>query len=235
MPDHLIVIAFALIYPIAGFVGYRRWLRKIEAGMPVNRKLLYLSTLTWHWALFVLALLVWALSGRDWGMLGFGFDLDLRFWAACGLTIAGTAFLVLQMRQPATDSQEDVTRLKGELGQLILMMPHNGSELLRFYMLSITAGIVEETLWRGFLIWYLAQFMPLWAAAVISAVGFGIAHGYQGVANVPKVMLVGAVFSGLYILSGSLWLPMILHAAVDLLQGRLAYDVLRRNDTATSS
>jgi membrane protease YdiL (CAAX protease family) len=233
--DHLIIIAFAVIYPIVGFVGYRRWLRKIEAGMPVNRKLLYLSTITWHWTLCVLAMLVWALSERDWGMLGFGYDLNLRFWAACGLTIAAIALLVLQMRQLATDSQEDVTRLKSELGQLILMMPHNGSELLRFNMLSITAGIVEETLWRGFLIWYLAQFMPLWAAAVISAVGFGIAHGYQGLANVPRVMLVGAIFSGLYILSGSLWLPMILHSAVDLLQGRLAYDVLRRNDSTTSS
>jgi membrane protease YdiL (CAAX protease family) len=33
------------------------------------------------------------------------------------------------------------------------------------------------------------------------------------------------------VLTGSLWLPIILHAAVDLLQGRLAYDVLRRIGT----
>ena len=163
------------------------------------------------------------------------YDLNLRFWVACGLTIAGTVVMVLQLRQVASASQEEVTRLKAGFGQLILMMPHNGSELMRFNMLSITAGVVEETLWRGFLIWYLAQFVPLWAAAVISAVGFGIAHGYQGLANVPKVMLVGAIFSGLYVLSGSLWLPMILHAVVDLLQGRLVFDVLRRDDYATSS
>ncbi len=235
MPDHLVVIIFAVIHPIAGFIAYRRWLSKIEAGMPVNRKLLYLHTIGWHWALFVLAIVVWALSGRGWGTLGFGLDLNLRFWAACGLTIAGTVVMVLQLRQVASASQEEVTRLKADFGQLILMMPHNGSELMRFNMLSITAGVVEETLWRGFLIWYLAQFVPLSAAAVISAVGFGIAHGYQGLTNVPKVMLVGAIFSGLYVLSGSLWLPMILHAVVDLLQGRLVFDVLRRDDYATSS
>lgn len=40
--------------------------------------------------------------------------------------------------------------------------------------------------------------------------------------------LVGAVFAGLFLLTGSLWLPIILHAAVNLLQGRLAYNVLRR-------
>ena len=198
MLDHLVVIVFAVIYPIAGFIGYRRWLRKVEAGLLVNRKLLYLHTIAWQWALFVLGIVVWALSGRDWGTLGFGFDLNLRFWVACGLTIAGTVVMVLQLRQVASAPQQEVTRLKADFGQLILMMPHNSSELTRFNMLSITAGIVEETLWRGFLIWYLAQFVPLWAAAVISAVGFGIAHGYQGLANVPKVMLVGAIFSGLY-------------------------------------
>ena len=88
--------------------------------------------------------------------------------------------------------------------------------------------MVEETLWRGFLFWYLGQSMPIWVAAIISAVGFGLAHGYQGLANVPRVAFVGAVFSGLYLLTGSLWLSIILHAAVDLLQGRMAYDVMRR-------
>ena len=109
------------------------------------------------------------------------------------------------------------------------MMPLNGSELARFNMLSLTAGIVEETLWRGFLFWYLGHVMPLWTAAIISAVGFGLAHSYQGLANIPRVAMIGAVFSGLYLLTGSLWLPIILHAAVDLLQGRMAYEVLRSN------
>ena len=39
---------------------------------------------------------------------------------------------------------------------------------------------------------------------------------------------VGAAFAGLYLLTGSLWLPMILHAAVDILQGRVAYEVVRK-------
>ncbi len=39
---------------------------------------------------------------------------------------------------------------------------------------------VEEVLWRGFLILYLSQFMPVWVAAVVSGVSFGLAHAYQG-------------------------------------------------------
>lgn len=229
LPDHLFVFVFALVYPLAGFVGFRRLLRRIEAGLSLNRKLLYLSTIAWHWILFVLALVVWALSERDWDALGFDFEIDMRFLIGAALTIAGITFLLTQLRQVAAASNKDVDGLQRQLGDLSLMIPRNGSELVRFNLLSITAGIVEETLWRGFLIWYLSQFVPLWVASVTSAVAFGIAHGYQGLANVPRVMLVGAVLSGLYVLSGSLLLPMILHAAVDLLQGRLAYEVLGRS------
>jgi len=31
---------------------------------------------------------------------------------------------------------------------------------------------------------------------------------------------VGLVLAGFYLLSGSLWLPMLLHAAIDAVQGR---------------
>ncbi len=226
--DHIFVLVFAVIYPIAGFIGFRRLLTKMTSGMPVNRNHLYLSTITWHWILFTLGLIAWTSSARPWGVLGFTFELNVRFLIAAALTIAGIAFLVAQVRGVATASQKDLDRVKSGFGALFLLVPRNGSELARFNVLSVTAGLVEEILWRGFLIWYLGQFMPVWAAAIISAIGFGVAHGYQGLANIPRVTLVGAVFAGLFVLTGSLWLPIILHAAVDLLQGRLAYDVLRR-------
>ena len=35
---------------------------------------------------------------------------------------------------------------------------------------SVTAGVVEEALWRGFMIWYLAHVMPVWAAGITATV-----------------------------------------------------------------
>ncbi len=231
LPDHIVVLVFAVIYPIAGLIGFRRLLTRIAAGMPVNRNHLYLHTITWHWVLFAVGLIAWANSGRPWDVLGFNFEMNVRFLIGAALTIAAITFLVAQVRRVASAPQHDLDRVKSGFGVLFLLVPRNGSELARFNVLSVTAGIVEETLWRGFLIWYLGQFMPVWAAAIISAIGFGVAHGYQGLANIPRVTLVGAVFAGLFVLTGSLLLPIILHAAVDLLQGRLAYDVLRRIGT----
>ena len=155
--DHLFVLMFAVIYPIAGYFGFRRLLRKIEAGMPVNRSHLYVQTICWQWVLFAMAVIVWAISDRPWGMLGFNFELNIHFLPGVALTVAGIAFLLVQVRQVATASQKDVKGLQSEIGDLSLMIPLNGSELARFNLLSLTAGIVEETLWRGFLFWYLSQ------------------------------------------------------------------------------
>jgi membrane protease YdiL (CAAX protease family) len=90
---------------------------------------------------------------------------------------------------------------------------------------------VEEILWRGFLIWYCDQYLPLWTAALLVTLAFALAHAYQGLAQLPAIVLVGGAFAGLYLLTGSIWLPIVLHAAIDILQGRMVYEVLRRCDS----
>ena len=77
--------------------------------------------------------------------------------------------------------------------------------------------------------------MPVWAAAVVSSVIFGFGHAYQGIANVPKIALVGGVFAALYLLTGSVWLPMLLHAIFDAVQGRAASRVLGGNEYESDS
>jgi len=233
--DHLFVIVLAIVHPIVGYVSFKRLLRRIEAGEIIDRTKLYLATVAGHWFLFALALTLWISQERSWSALGFGLTTDTWFMVGAALTAAGIVLLLLQIRQVAATDADEVRTIRGHLGKLEIIIPRNGNELGRFYGLSLTAGIVEETLWRGFMIWYFSQFLPLWAAALISTLGFGLAHAYQGVKNLPRVTLVGAAFAGLYVLTGSLWLPMVLHAAVDVLQGRLAYDVIRRCDNGTPS
>ena len=162
------------------------------------------------------------------------FDPDLWTGVAAILTVLGIVFLVNQLREVQSATQEDIDKLSKRFGKLSIIIPHNGSELARFYALAVTAGIVEEILWRGFLIWYLNQFMPLWVAALISTIGFALAHAYQGVANLPQITAVSAAMTALYLLSGTIWLPIILHAAIDILQGRLAFDVMYRSSMGGS-
>ena len=227
--DHGFVTLITIVYPIASFFGFRRLLRRIAAGEPVNRSQLYRNTFIGHWTLFFMCMAMWAGEARPWSALGLGLELDLRFGLGVVMTVLGIVVLLAQIRQVKSATHEELCGLRKQLGNLSVIVPQNGNELARFYGLSITAGIVEEILWRGFLIWYLSQFMPLWAAAVVSTIGFGLAHAYQGIVHLPQVTAVGAAFAGLYLLTGSIWLPIILHAAVDILQGRMTYDVMYRS------
>lgn len=100
---------------------------------------------------------MWVISECPWGMLGFNLDLNDRVPIGTALTMAGVAFLFAQVRQVASASTDEVQGLNAEIGELSFLIPQNDGEMARFNMLSLTAGIVEETLWRGFLVWYLAR------------------------------------------------------------------------------
>jgi len=51
---------------------------------------------------------------------------------------------------------------------------------------------------------------------LVAAVIFGLQHLYQGAKGVGSTAVVGVLFGLLFLLSGSLILPMVLHAALDL-------------------
>lgn len=231
--DHLFVVLFAIVYPIAGYVGFLRLLRRIEAGEPVNRIELYRNTILGHWLLFALLLSTWFGTGRNQALPGFALLLNRDFLIGGVITLACIALLLQQLVQVGRSGHAKIDRLERQLGRLEPLIPHTRAELRKFNLVGVTAGFVEEALWRGYLLWYLGQSMPLWLAAIVSATGFAVAHAYQGVENLPRIALVGIVFVGLYLLTGSIWLPVALHIAVDLLQGRVAFEICSRRSERT--
>ena len=71
-------------------------------------------------------------------------------------------------------------------------------------------------------------------AVVLAIVAFGLAHAYQGIRGIVLTGVTGAVAMGLYLLTGSLVAPIVVHATVDLANGLMAYRVLQRTETAAS-
>ena len=236
--DHIYFLILAVAYPIAGYISFTRLMRRVAAGQVVSPIAIYRSTLISHWTLFGMALAIWLATGRSWVALGFGWDVDTGF--LLGLALTAAAVVVMMRQYGDLDNASEKTResLRRQIGELEFMMPRNKKELRGFYAVSATAGIVEETLWRGYMFWYLGHVVPLWAAAIVTSVVFGFGHIYQGVSSVPKITLIGGVFAGLYLLTGSLWLPMLLHAVFDAVQGRALCRLLSSSsacpDSATS-
>ena len=68
-----------------------------------------------------------------------------------------------------------------QIEPLRALLPHDSRELQTFCALSITAGVCEELLYRGFLIVFLSSAFGVLPAVALSSLVFGIAHAYQGV------------------------------------------------------
>jgi len=229
---HIFVLVFTVLVPIGGIIGYQRLLRRLQAGIAADRPALYRNTLFSHWALFGIGAGLWWLSGRPLSVVGVRFAVDAAFIVGLILVILAIAMLIVQIARVRKAPQSRIDRYRQQFELLEPIIPTTRPELEIFNLVAVTAGITEEFLWRGFLMWYLTQFMPVWLAAVAGIVAFGLAHAYQGWKKVPQIVLVGGAFMVLYLTTGSLLLPIVLHIAVDLLQGRFAYEIVCRREAA---
>ncbi|MGE5176028.1 MAG: CPBP family intramembrane glutamic endopeptidase [Hyphomicrobiales bacterium] len=102
------------------------------------------------------------------------------------------------------------------------LLPRGPMEIGVWIVLSVSAGICEEAVFRGY---FQAQFRALWGSAALAvavqAVVFGVAHGYQGVRNVITITVLGLVYGAVVVWRRNLRPTMILHAWMDVVGGIL--------------
>ena len=199
--------------------------RAIATGGPGARARFYGNVLAREWGLTLAVLVWWLVAARPFTALGLRRSAGLGLWIGLLLAAAVVALQVIQ-RRTVVGSPKTRARVRKGLVRMEWMLPHDDAELRRFVALSITAGICEELLFRGFLITYFQLDMPFVAAILLSAMFFGFAHAYQGPRGIVTTGLVGAAMGGLYALTGSLWVPMLVHAAIDIGSGVLVHRVL---------
>jgi uncharacterized protein len=102
------------------------------------------------------------------------------------------------------------------------LLPVSHEERVWWVLLSVTAGIGEELLYRGFILHYLrghiaaGPALDLTLAWLLSSLAFGIGHVYQGLRGVTETTIAGLTFGLLAILTGNLALPIVLHSLIDL-------------------
>jgi membrane protease YdiL (CAAX protease family) len=111
-------------------------------------------------------------------------------------------------------------RKEGEVptvGNIRAMLPRNRQELVLGTLLSVNAGVVEELAFRLAIPALLYGATASAEAAVIGSVLlFGALHAYQGVAGVIGTAVIGTVFMASYLVSGTILVPIVLHALFDL-------------------
>ena len=218
MFDHLMALILVVALPIHAVLENRRLERLVSAGVPGARAQTYYIILVVEWLLVAGVLAFWLPSGRNIADLGLGFNVTLGWWIGAGAAIVVIALSIYQTFSTIRNS-EALAKVREQVEPLRALLPHSAKERHLFNAVSVTAGICEEFLYRGFLIAYFGAFVDMWLAVVLSSIAFGVGHMYQGKVGIAKTGAIGLVLAGLYVLTGSLWTPMILHAFVDVNSG----------------
>jgi uncharacterized protein len=103
------------------------------------------------------------------------------------------------------------------------LAPSGPGQLVLAFILIVVVAVAEETIFRGYLI---LRFEALWGrpapAVIFSAFVFSLGHGYEGLAGVVTVGVMGVIFALVYLWRRSLVAPMVMHFLQDFLSIMLA-------------
>jgi len=127
-----------------------------------------------------------------------------------------TAMLVPVVAKRNAKAAAAIGRRLNELGYLL---PQNARERVWWALLSLTAGICEECVFRSFLFHYLhvdPWRLGIAASLALACVIFALGHLYQGVKAAAATGLLAVMFFGFFLSTGNLLLSIVLHALADL-------------------
>lgn len=222
--DILYVAFLAIGLLLDSFVLWPAFLRRSEAEPARARVWLWSSAMALLWTLVAGGVVLWILERRGWTELRIVMPHGWRLLGTIGLLLAvavvyarNGAKIVRARRSKRIKMARDVER----------RAPHTRAELALFMALSVTAGICEEFVFRGYLIWLLQSVLGLWGAAAVSVVVFALAHSYHGAKGVIAVGVVGSLFTLVMLAFGSLVSAMAAHALVDIGEGVVLWLALR--------
>ncbi|MEO0649891.1 MAG: CPBP family intramembrane glutamic endopeptidase [Planctomycetota bacterium] len=237
--DHLLALAVAVAVPALSRPPDDETRAMIQGNLELRRAL-HLQTMLMQWLLASVCL--WRIeaqggtggsiglspAGQEPGLLiGWAFVLAFALWRV----VRGPWVLASRSRSAEVLAEARATAP---------FLPHGRRDGRTWVLLSFTAGLCEEVVYRGYLIAYgmvlaggeLAPPRPdaplAWASAAVASGAFAGAHLYQGGRQAAKIGVAGAMFGALYLLSGSLWPGIVLHVFVDVHEGWLARELIRR-------
>jgi len=216
----IVMLAIIVVgLPLEGLLTVKNTRARLRSGAPGVRVTHYTSTIMLLWGVSLPILVMWAVSERGWDALGFQIQTGMMPLIGWILAALMTAFFIYQFVLVSASEKVRQQFRDGLLKDDVMagFMPNTADERHLFNLLAITAGITEEIIFRGYLIWAFSLFLPIWAAAIGSLLVFTILHIYQGAKNLLPIFLMGALVTLIFVLSGSIWPAIAVHVFVDIL------------------
>lgn len=177
------------------------------------------------WTLVAAGVALWLFEARAFGALRLVMPHGWRLWGAIALV---STLAISYARTVAKIARSKAKRIKMGNPHVEKLAPHTRSELAWWVAVSLSAGVCEEFVFRGYLIWAFQPLLGLWGGALFSIAAFAVAHAYQGAKGILMTGAVGSLLTVVVLVSGSLFPAMILHSLVDIGSGLVAWFALRK-------
>lgn len=209
-----------------GIMGLMKPENLMGDNMTITRSILLINHLT----MFILPALAWGYIHYKKKLL-YGLDIKLNFkWM---LAVAGILFLFVSY--PIVAKSYEINKMwnlpdwmanaedqTAELMKKLLNMTSIGSLLLNLLVIAIIPGIGEELIFRGIIQKELGRyFKNPYVAILVASIIFSAFH-FQFAGFLPR-MFLGIILGLLYYWSGTLIVPMVVHAFNNGLQVTLTY------------
>jgi membrane protease YdiL (CAAX protease family) len=231
--DHVLVVTFVAAGLYAVLVGQRKM-----SGTAFDERMrlgVYWSNGILLWLAGLATCVVWVVGGRSLAALG----LTLHQGSvALGIAIAFVSLawpLLETWLELAAPASRESLRLRWTRD--LPFMPTNARELRHYSFMAFAAGVNEEIIARGFLISYLLSIfgestLANVAAVTLPAIGFGLAHLYQGWKAVLRICVLSCALGAIFLITGSLLIPIVLHVIIDLFGGGVSIRLSNQAGTA---
>ena len=212
-------IIAGLLFPLFAIYGSRNIRQLLEEGS-TNKTLIFRWTSIELIALGGIVMAPFWITGVSLDTIGLSF-ISNPLYVAILFTITAIVFWLLwQMKI----NQETAETIKSQYDAISFLMPEQQGEYRLTVFVSYVAGIFEEIAYRGFLLWFLSGQMHIVPAIILANLPFAMAHlTSTGVKNSFMAFILALVFTAAFLLTGSLWLPILLHILVDLYSMTMYY------------
>ena len=181
----------------------------------------YIKTLPYFWGPALVVLILSFIGGISFADLGFrpiSFNENVWF-TVITLVVSALAFAYFVGYLILTLTSAKFREKQAADPAAAQDFPRTAKERKAFALLNFSSAICEEMIFRGFAAFLLqAVFpgIPILLIILITGAAFGLVHIYQGLAGIIETGISGMLLMALFLASGSLILPMILHFVINL-------------------
>lgn len=198
-----------IIYPIYFLLTYKKTNNRIKQNDKF-RLIDYKQTIVIFWSLTVLILINLFVTNTP--QLNFYPNFTI---IGIVLSILVVLISVLQYRHSSITS-DTLSSAKDKMKDVYYYLPKTKREFDWFIILSISAGICEEIIFRLFIFEFLKGNANLLIAFVLTNIIFAITHIGSGKQNIINAFILGLLFSAIYYFSENIWIAVYLHIAIDI-------------------